>query len=183
MTEAEELELARRDPTAFGDLLARHRDALFAFCYHLLGSFDDAEDAVQETLIRASEKFDDFVDKGSGSFRAWLVKIARNEVIDTIRKRRRNRQFPFDSEPEVIDSSPTPEEHAMRRSDRETFHALISKLQPDQRAVLEYRVADLSTAEIAELMGTSEANVRQIQKRAVHSARVWLPKEGRRRGW
>src|SRR3954469_23877259 len=87
-SEADRLTQARHDPVVFNRLLTDERDAVFSFCYHRLASFDDAEDATQETLVRAARGFDRFTERGSGSFHAWVITIAKNEVIDEIRRRK-----------------------------------------------------------------------------------------------
>src|SRR5713101_2612647 len=72
------------DETAFASLAEPHRRALHVHCYRMLASFDDAEDAVQETFLRAwrgRESFD-----GSSLFRAWLYRIATNVCLDVIRR-------------------------------------------------------------------------------------------------
>ena len=131
----------------------------------------------RKTLWRAAQNFDRFVDRGTGSFRAWVITIAKNEVIDEVRRRTRDRHVPFPEAREWIDPDPSPEEQTVRMSERERFHALIQKLPRDQRAVMEYRAAGLTTAEIAELMKTSQANVRKLQERAIDAIRARLNAE------
>ena len=72
------------DASAFAALSERHRRALHVHCYRMLASFDDAEDAVQETLLRAWRGRDGF--DGSSLFRAWLYRIATNVCLDLLRR-------------------------------------------------------------------------------------------------
>ena len=77
----------RVDERTFADLTSRHRRELHVHCYRMLSSFDDAEDAVQETFLRAWRSRDSF--DGSTMFRAWLYKIATNVCLDVLRSRSR----------------------------------------------------------------------------------------------
>src|SRR6266536_5898038 len=86
--EAARLAAARNgDQHAFGSLIEPYQRELQVHCYRLLGSLQDAEDLVQETLLRAWRRIDSF--EGRASFRAWLYKIATNACFDTLDKRRR----------------------------------------------------------------------------------------------
>src|SRR5712691_807518 len=82
------LQLARQgDQSAFDDLIGAHRGALTAHCYQMLGSFADAEDAVQDALLRAWRALDGF--EGRSSVRSWLYSIVTNTALDVARNRRR----------------------------------------------------------------------------------------------
>src|SRR6185437_3305356 len=82
------LQLARQgDESAFGDLIEVHRGALTAHCYQMLGSFADAEDAVQDALLRAWRALEKF--EGRSSVRSWLYSIVTNTAIDLARRRAR----------------------------------------------------------------------------------------------
>ena len=84
-TEAEAVAAAvAGDETAFGALAARHRRALHVHCYRMLASFDEAEDAVQETFLKAWRGRSGF--DGGSQFRAWLYRIATNVCLDQLRK-------------------------------------------------------------------------------------------------
>ena len=67
--------------------LERHRREIRVHCYRMLGSFEDSEDLVQETFLRAWRGRADFVDRGGNSFRAWLYRIATNACLDVLRSR------------------------------------------------------------------------------------------------
>jgi len=78
--------LAEVDEPAFSGLAERHRRELHVHCYRMLGSFEDAEDTVQETFLRAWRRRETF--EGRSTFRAWLYRIATNACLDLLAKRR-----------------------------------------------------------------------------------------------
>src|SRR5215211_8509731 len=83
----EHLESARTgDPGAFEHLIEPHRRELLVHCYRILGSFEDAEDMLQETLVRVWKRLDSF--EGRSSLRAWLYKVATNAALDALDSRR-----------------------------------------------------------------------------------------------
>ena len=155
------------DEGAFATLTQRHRRELHVHCYRMLASFDEAEDAVQETFLRACRSRAS-VD-GSGWFRAWLYRIATNVCIDLIR--RRPRRVAGESFAEVEWLEPYPDrlldEVASPKDqpdtvvvDRETielaFIVAVQTLPPRQRAAVLLRdVLGWSAAETAELLETS----------------------------
>ena len=168
-----------------------HRPALTGHCYRMLGSVFDADDAVQETMIRAWRAFDQF--DGRSSVRTWLYRIATNVCLDELKNRgRRARpieegspssgtppmealtQRPGDYwiEPildaQVFPAEADPAERAMlRQSVRLAFVAALQNLAPKQRAVLLLmEVLEYSAAEVAEMLETSVASVNSALQRA-----------------
>ena len=174
--------LVAADPIA--DLIhdGRHRDAVAAcarthhvvlgrLCMALLGSQADADEAVQETLLRAHRGMATY--RAEGSVKAWLCGIARHVCAHMLETRRRGR--------ELLELVPTEGEagdaFAARRRARVLRDAL-DKLKPSERESLVLRyVADLSHREIAEACGLEEAAARKRISRALDRLRAVMPSE------
>ena len=169
------------DDTEFTAQTAAYRRELHVHSYRMLGNFDEAEDAVQETYLRAWRGRDTF--DGSAALRAWLYKIATNVCLDAIR--RANRRPPgrsLDSIGEVpwigpypdrlLDEIAPPEDEpdkvvVARETIELAFLAAIQLLPPRQRAVLILRdVLDWSARETADLLDMSVVAVNSALQRA-----------------
>jgi RNA polymerase sigma-70 factor, ECF subfamily len=158
-------------------LVEPHRAELRAHCRRMLGSPDDAEDALQETLARAWKGLPRF--EGRGSLRSWLYRIATNASLDVI-DRRRPPVVPIDDGPradphggrnetvEARDKRPGPDaRYELRESVELAFEAAKRLLAPRQRAVLILReVLGYSAAETANVLDTSVASVNSALQRA-----------------
>ncbi|MFG3684552.1 sigma-70 family RNA polymerase sigma factor [Micromonospora sp. NPDC047740] len=123
------------DATSFAELTRRYHRELQVHCYRMLGSFDAAEDHVQEVFLRAWRSRDAFEERSS--VRTWLYRIATNACLDTLRRTRPPLQ-PYPDQ--LLDEHPGPDAVAIGR---ETFGlaflAAIQLLPPRQRAVLVLR--------------------------------------------
>ena len=93
------------DDLAFAQLVDPHRHELQVHCYRMLGSFQDAEDALQETLLAAWQAFGDF--EGRASVRTWLYKIATNRCLNALRSSSRRPQVSSPTRPDVVVPEPT----------------------------------------------------------------------------
>ncbi|HEY7148601.1 MAG TPA: sigma-70 family RNA polymerase sigma factor [Gaiellaceae bacterium] len=160
--------------------LEQYRPELTAHCYRMLASPFEAEDAVQETFIRAWRNLDSF--EGRASLRSWLYKIATNVCLDMLGgKERRARPMDFGPAQEPVESNlnvrpeatwiqPIPDPSVVAESHETTRLALVAALQhlpPKQRAVLILcEVLRWKASEVAELLDTSVASVNSALQRA-----------------
>ena len=175
---------------AFAARVEPHRPELRVHAYRMLGSFEDAEDAVQETFLRAWRRRDTF--DGSSAFRAWLYRIATNVCLDAIRRANRRpkartlsslgevpwlQPFPDHLLDEVAPREAEPDALAVRRETIElAYLAAIQLLPPRQRAVLILRdVLDFSAAETASQLDMSVAAVNSALQRARTTMRANRP--------
>jgi RNA polymerase sigma-70 factor (TIGR02960 family) len=182
------LEPAAADEAAFTDLTERHRRELHVHCYRMLASFDEAEDAVQETFLRAWRSRDSF--DGSSMFRAWLYRIATNVCLDMIRRTSRRltsmhsyaevpwlQPYPDALLDEAAPSDEGPDAVVVERETIElAFLAAMQLLPPRQRAALIARdVLGWHAAETATLLETSVAAANSALQRARATMQEHLP--------
>jgi RNA polymerase sigma-70 factor (TIGR02960 family) len=176
------------DERAFRELTDPYRRELQLHCYRIVGSVEDAEDLVQETLLAAWRGLERF--EGRASVRNWLYRIATNRSLNMLRDRsRRPREVPPMVEPPeptrraepvwlepypdtllegLADSAENPEvRYETKESVALAFVAALQHLPPQQRAVLVLRDAlGFRAAEVAEMLETSEAAVKGALQRA-----------------
>ncbi len=184
--------LGEVDEPAFSGLAARHRRELHVHCYRMLGSFEDAEDTVQETFLRAWRRRETF--EGRSTFRAWLYRIATNACLDLLAKRRpepaTGGEVPWlQPYPDrLLDDLPAgdvdePETVAVARETIELAYLVaVQHLAPRPRAVLILRdVLGWPAKEVAELLGDSVNSVNSALQRARAGMREHLPAE--RQDW
>ncbi len=191
------------DENAFREITDPHRRELQLHCYRILGSTQDAEDLVQETLLAAWRGLDAF--EGRASVRTWLYRIATNGCLNALRARSRRpqerqaiveppeptrRTEPMWLEPypdlllgEIPDRSPGPEpRYEARESIELAFIVGLQALPPRQRAALVLRdVLGFNTAEVADMLDTGEASVKGALQRARASLEARLSARDRDR--
>jgi RNA polymerase sigma-70 factor (TIGR02960 family) len=186
------IELGQVDEPAFSGLAERHRRELHVHCYRMLGSFEDAEDTVQETFLRAWRRRETF--EGRSTFRAWLYRIATNACLDLLEKRRpapaTGGEVPWlQPYPDwLLDELPAgdadaPESMAVARETIELAYLVaVQHLAPRPRAVLILRdVLGWPAKDVAELLGDSVHSVNSALQRARAGMREHLPAE--RQDW
>ncbi len=178
------------DEAAFSALVERHRHELQVHCYRMLGSFDDAEDQLQETFLRAWRRRATYA--GRSTFRAWLYRIATNACLDELARRPRRpsggevpwlQPYPDALLEAVPAEAGDPDAAAVEKETIElAFMVAIQHLQPKARAALILRdVLGWPAKDAAALLGTSVAAVNSALQRARADMRAHLPE--RRLEW
>jgi len=191
------------DEDAFRELTDPYRRELQLHAYRIVGSAQDAEDLLQETLLAAWQGLDQF--QGRASVRAWLHRIATNRSLDALRASRRRPEalrrmtdvpeptrydepiwlepFPDILLEGIADDAPGPDaRYEAREAIELSFVAGLQHLPAQQRAVLVLRdVLGFRAAEAAEMLDTTEASVNSLLRRARGALQARLPASGRER--
>jgi RNA polymerase sigma-70 factor (ECF subfamily) len=161
------------DPAAYEELVNRYEKKIFRLTMNITRNREDAEDAMQDAFMKAYSHLDKFHE--DSRFYTWLVRIAANEALMRLRKRRPNQvslDEPIESEDDFIpqqiqDWGPSPEQRFAQTEMRDILRNVIEELTPDFRIVFVLRdVEGLSTEETAEAVGISEAAVKSRLLRA-----------------
>jgi RNA polymerase sigma-70 factor, ECF subfamily len=177
------------DTAAFEELVNRYERKIFRLTMNITRNHEDAEDAMQDAFMKAYSHLDRFQE--DSRFYTWLVRIAANEALMRLRKRRPN-QFsldePIESEDDFVpqqieDWGPSPEQRFAQTEMRDILRGVIEELPPDFRIVFLLRdVEGLSTQDTAEAVGISEAAVKSRLLRARLKLRKKLDTKFRRDG-
>ena len=165
---------ARADPQQFALLYERYVGPIYRYCYVQLGSQAAAEDATSEVFLKALAGLGGF---RGGSVAAWLLKIARNTIIDLHRRRRP--ASPIEHAEAVADPGETPEGAAMGNARREALRRALAGLPEDQRTVIVLQLAGWSGEQIAGAMGKRPSAVYMLRVRALKRMQKTL----RAAGW
>lgn len=191
------------DGRAFDLLVRRNEGKIFSLAYRMTRNREDAEDVVQQSFQKAFVNLKKF--EGDSLFSTWLTRIAINEALMLLRKKRGSREVPIaESSTEngaalpldFPDSGPNPEDSCLQREQERILCAAVNELRPGLRKAVELReLSELSTGETAQVMGLSVAAVkarlfhgrkelRQTLKRYVESTRAYRTRALRqRRPW
>lgn len=161
------------DPAAFERLLARYERKIFRLAIRITGNHHDAEEVVQDAFTKAFSRLDSF--QGDSLFSTWLTRIAINQALMKLRRRRPN-VLPLDEAlqteegevpREIVDWGPTPEQQYSQQELRGALEGAMAALKPDQRVVFQLRdVEELSIEETARTLGISMSAVKSRLLRA-----------------
>jgi len=150
---------AKGDTEAFAELVNRYQSPVYSIAYRMLGQSADAEDAAQETFLRAYSKLESY--RPEAKFGTWLLSIAAHFCIDQLR---RKQSVSLDDVPDLDRpgrQDEEPESSALEKETRDEVQAMLQVLPPKYRAPLVLRYwYDHSYAEIAEVLRLSEATVK-----------------------
>ena len=180
--DTDDVRAAQRDRSAFGALYRRYVDRVYGYCFYLLGDHHDAEDATERTFLSALGAIDRFRDDGA-TFRAWLFRIAHNELANSLRQRqrRRRRTTRLEDGPEPM-ADVDPARLVGVADEARRLRSAVARLSDDRRQVVVLRFVDgLSAREIGVVLGRSEGAVRVLQHRALRDLAAILaarPEDG-----
>jgi RNA polymerase sigma-70 factor (ECF subfamily) len=189
--ESELVEKAKAgDTEAFSSLVLRYERKVYRLAKHITGSDEDAEDVLQETFLKAYEHLDGF--QGNSKFYTWVVRIAVNEALMKLRKRKSDRTVSLDEPPDGVDEpvvreiavwDGTPEDKYSREELRGLLDQAIQALKPTFRTVFLLRdVEELSTEETAEALNLSVPAVKSRLLRARLELRERLTRMFKKKG-
>ncbi len=164
------IDASRHDPRAFAPLYERYAPAIYRFCYRKVGDTEQANDLTAQVFVKAIERIHRYSPRKNATFRSWLFTIARNTITDGWRRHRPT----TDIEPVagiLVDGDRGPEHLAIEREGNVAVNRLLEELPKNQRAVVELRLAGLSTREIQSTLSMSESAVKSSQHRAYRRLR------------
>ncbi|HJW21130.1 MAG TPA: RNA polymerase sigma factor [Candidatus Limnocylindrales bacterium] len=172
------VEAARRDPARFDALYRRYLAQVYSYAYYELGDHHAAEDATERTFLSALANLARFEERarpadgeGASTFRVWLFRIARNVVANERRTTRRHPAAELDDATVAVIADPLDVEgQAVRNEEALAAWRAVGRLAGDRRRAVVLRFVDeMSTAEIAGVLGRSEGAVRVLIHRALRS--------------
>jgi RNA polymerase sigma-70 factor, ECF subfamily len=181
------VEEARRDPLRFDALYRRYLAQVYSYAFHELGDHHEAEDATERTFLAALAGLPSFEERarpadgeGASTFRVWLFQIARHSVANQRRSRRRHPVAPLEAAAMIADPLDI-EGGTETRDEAAAAWKAVGRLPADRRQALLLRFVDeMSTAEIAGVLGRSEGAVRVLVHRALRAVARDLGDEGAR---
>src|SRR5215213_1478215 len=178
------------DTAAFGELTERYQRNIFRLAQNITQNSEDAEDVLQETFMKAYEHLPDF--EGQSKFYTWIVRIAVNEALMKLRKRKSSKTVSLDEPTDTGEDTMTreiavwdedPEQKYSREELREILDKAVESLKPAFRTVFVLRdIEELSTEETASALDISIPAVKSRLLRARLQLREKLTKFFRRKG-
>lgn len=156
---------AKGDAAAFNELLGAHEKRMYAVCLRMCGNHEDAQDCLQEAMLRVFRAISGF--KGQASFSTWVYRVTMNTCLDELRRRKNKQTSSLDSLLDAgwspSDEMDTPERHAIAAEKQEAIRNTISELPEDMRSAIILRdIQGFSYDEIARIL---EINVGTIKSR------------------
>lgn len=165
--------------SSFGELCDRHHRKLYRTAYRIIRNHEDAEDAVQDTFIRAFMHLNEFDERAQ--FSTWLVRIAINSALMILRKKNQKKDVSLDQSDsegtnelpmQIPDVRPDPEQHFLRTERRKIVRHSIGKLRPRVRRVIQIsQLEECSVKETAHKLGISTSATKSLLLRGRASLR------------
>jgi len=178
------------DQNAFAELVNRYERKIYRLAKNITRNDEDAEDVLQDAFLKAYTHLDNF--KGDSKFYTWIVRIAVNEALMRLRKRKTDRTVPLDEPVELGEETvqreiavweDNPEQQYSQEEWRRILDEAVESLKPDFRTVFVLRdIEELSTEETAETLGISVPAVKSRLLRARLALRETLTRQFKRKG-
>jgi RNA polymerase sigma-70 factor (ECF subfamily) len=178
------------DQNAFAELVQRYERKIYRLAKNITRNDEDAEDVLQDAFLKAYTHLDNF--KGDSKFYTWIVRIAVNEALMRLRKRKTDRSVPLDEPVELGEETvqreiavweDNPEQQYSQEEWRKILDEAVESLKPDFRTVFVLRdIEELSTEETAETLGISVPAVKSRLLRARLALRERLTRQFKRKG-
>jgi len=178
------------DQNAFTELVNRYERKIYRLAKNITRNDEDAEDVLQDAFLKAYTHLDNF--KGDSKFYTWIVRIAVNEALMRLRKRKTDRSVPLDEPVELGEETvqreiavweDNPEQQYSQEEWRRILDEAVESLKPDFRTVFVLRdIEELSTEETAETLGISVPAVKSRLLRARLALRETLTRQFKRKG-
>ena len=175
---------------AFAELVNRYERKIYRLAKNITRNDEDAEDVLQDAFLKAYTHLDNF--KGDSKFYTWIVRIAVNEALMRLRKRKTDRSVPLDEPVELGEETvqreiavweDNPEQQYSQEEWRRILDEAVDSLKPDFRTVFVLRdIEELSTEETAETLGISVPAVKSRLLRARLALRETLTRQFKRKG-
>ena len=164
----------QQDQEAFAQLYEEYFDKIYRYVALKIGDKTEAEDMTQQVFLKALQSISSFKWKGI-PFSAWLYRIAHNQVVDYLRKKKKRPATLFDESLASSASDTNPQLMAERSLDIEQLLSATQRLTEAQREVISLRfTSELSTDEVAKIMGKSQGAVKALQHSAIVALRKTL---------
>jgi len=178
------------DQNAFAELVNKYERKIYRLAKNITRNDEDAEDVLQDAFLKAYTHLDNF--KGDSKFYTWIVRIAVNEALMRLRKRKTDRSVPLDEPVELGEETvmreiavweDNPEQQYSQEEWRRILDEAVESLKPDFRTVFVLRdIEELSTEETAETLGISVPAVKSRLLRARLALREKLTRQFKRKG-
>ena len=178
------------DQNAFAELVQKYERKIYRLAKNITRNDEDAEDVLQDAFLKAYTHLDNF--KGDSKFYTWIVRIAVNEALMRLRKRKTDRTVPLDEPVELGEETvqreiavweDNPEQQYSQEEWRRILDEAVDTLKPDFRTVFVLRdIEELSTEETAETLGISVPAVKSRLLRARLALRERLTRQFKRKG-
>ena len=182
LSDTEEKQLLQQihiEPEGFRQLYRAYFSHVFAYVAYRVGSKHDTEDLVSEIFLKVLKHIGSFEYRQAGSFRAWLFRIAHNQVNQFYRQDRKTTLIPLDDIPTIADTTISIDKQVISKEQFQHLRQLIDTLSPRRQEIIRLRYfAMLRNQEIATLLGIHEKSVASHLSRAIADLQRLYEEEG-----